>query len=111
MLNTDQNYIIKKSIFLELLVTSFIEWPMYVYDTYRNSNCVLCHILNPLRLSGNYMNHLLWQSVMLHFVFIGFAWFSLQTVILSLNSTIHLIFVMVKFNVLFEVRTEFLNKM
>jgi hypothetical protein len=25
MLNTDQNYIIKKSIFLELLVTSFIE--------------------------------------------------------------------------------------
>jgi hypothetical protein len=33
--------------------------------------------LNPLRPSGNYMNHLLWQSVMLHFVFIGFAWFSL----------------------------------
>jgi hypothetical protein len=29
-------------------------------------------ILNPLRPSGNYMNHLLWQSVMLHFVFIGF---------------------------------------
>jgi hypothetical protein len=33
--------------------------------------------LNPLRPSGNYMNHLLWQSVMLHFVFIGFVWFSL----------------------------------
>jgi hypothetical protein len=33
--------------------------------------------LNHLRPSGNYMNHLLWQSVMLHFVFIGFAWFSL----------------------------------
>jgi len=31
----------------------------------------------PLRPSGNYMNHLLWQSVKLHFVFIGFAWFSL----------------------------------
>jgi hypothetical protein len=31
--------------------------------------------LNPLRPSGNYMNHLLWQSVMLHFVFIGFVWF------------------------------------
>jgi hypothetical protein len=32
--------------------------------------------VNPLRPSGNYMNHLLSQSVMLHFVFIGFAWFS-----------------------------------
>jgi hypothetical protein len=30
-----------------------------------------------LRPSGNYMNHLLWQSVMLHFLFIRFAWFSL----------------------------------
>jgi hypothetical protein len=30
-----------------------------------------------LRPSGNYMNHLLWKSVMLYFVFIGFAWFSL----------------------------------
>jgi hypothetical protein len=34
-------------------------------------------LLSPLRPSGNYMNHLLWQSVMLHFEFIGFAWFSL----------------------------------
>jgi hypothetical protein len=33
--------------------------------------------VNRLRPSGNYVNHLLWQSVMLHFVFIGFAWFSL----------------------------------
>jgi hypothetical protein len=33
--------------------------------------------LNPLRPSGNYMNHLLWQSVMLNVLFIGFAWFSL----------------------------------
>jgi hypothetical protein len=32
---------------------------------------------NPLKPSGNYMNHLLWQSLMLHFVFIGFEWFSL----------------------------------
>jgi hypothetical protein len=31
---------------------------------------------NPLRPSGNYMNHMLWQSVMLHFVFIRFVWFS-----------------------------------
>jgi hypothetical protein len=37
----------------------------------------LCCVNNPLRPSGNYMNHLLWQSVMLHFVFIGFSWFSL----------------------------------
>jgi hypothetical protein len=65
-------------------------------------------ILNPLRPSGSYMNHLLWQSVMLHFVFIGFARFSLQTAIISLNSVNQLIFVMVKC-VLFEVRTEFLN--
>jgi hypothetical protein len=33
--------------------------------------------INPLRPSGNYMNHLLSQSVMLHFVFIDFVWFSL----------------------------------
>jgi hypothetical protein len=66
---------------------------------------------NPLRPSGNYMNYLLWQSVMLNFVFIGFAWFSLQTAIISLNSINQLIFVMVKCGVLFEVQTEFLNKM
>jgi D-alanyl-lipoteichoic acid acyltransferase DltB (MBOAT superfamily) len=59
--------------------------------------------------SGNYMNHLLWQSVMLNFVFIGFAWFSLYTAIISLNSVNQLIAVMVKYGVLFEVRTEFLN--
>jgi hypothetical protein len=33
--------------------------------------------LNPLRPGGNYMNHVLWQSLMLHFIFIGFASFSL----------------------------------
>jgi hypothetical protein len=41
---------------------------------------IMCHIFTtplPLRPSGNYMNHLLWQSVILYFVFIGFAWFSL----------------------------------
>jgi hypothetical protein len=32
---------------------------------------------NPLRPSGNYINRMLWQSVTLHFVFIGFVWFSL----------------------------------
>jgi hypothetical protein len=34
-------------------------------------------LFNPLRTSGNYMNHMLWQSVMLYFIFIGFVWFSL----------------------------------
>jgi hypothetical protein len=46
---------------------------------------------------------------MLNFVFTDFAWFSLQTAIISLNSVKNLIDVMVKFGVLFEVRTEFLN--
>jgi hypothetical protein len=29
--------------------------------------------INPLRLSGNYMYHMLWPSVMLHFVFMCFV--------------------------------------
>jgi hypothetical protein len=49
------------------------------------------------------------QSVTLYFVFMGFAWFALQTAITSLNNINQLIFVMVKCSVLFEVRTEFLN--
>jgi hypothetical protein len=65
--------------------------------------------LTPLRPSGNYMNHLLWQSAMLYFVFIGFALFSLYTAIISLNSINELIVVIVKCCVLFEVWTEFLN--
>jgi hypothetical protein len=36
-----------------------------------------CVVFNPLRPSGNYINHMLCQSLMLHFVFIGFQWFSL----------------------------------
>jgi hypothetical protein len=39
----------------------------------------------------------------------SFAWFSLQTAIISLNSINQLIFVTVKCGVLFEVRTESLN--
>jgi hypothetical protein len=39
----------------------------------------------------------------------GFAWFSLLTAIISLNNINQLIFVMVKYSVLFEVRTGFLN--
>jgi hypothetical protein len=48
---------------------------------------------------------------MLHFVFIGFTWFSLYTAIISLNNIDYLIFVMAKWGVLFEVRTDFLKKM
>jgi D-alanyl-lipoteichoic acid acyltransferase DltB (MBOAT superfamily) len=68
-------------------------------------------VFNSLKTSGNYMYHLLYQSVTLHFVFMGFVWFSLQTAIISLNNVNQLIFVMVKCGVLFEVRTEFLNIM
>jgi hypothetical protein len=39
----------------------------------------------------------------------GHVCFSVQTVIISLNSVNQLISVMVKCGVLFEVRTEFLN--
>jgi hypothetical protein len=39
----------------------------------------------------------------------GLLWLSLQTTITSLNSITQMIFVMVKCDVLFEVRTEFLN--
>jgi hypothetical protein len=46
---------------------------------------------------------------MLRFAYIGFAWFSRKTAIISLNSLNQLIVVMVKCSVLFEVRTEFLN--
>jgi hypothetical protein len=38
-----------------------------------------------------------------------FVWFSLQTAIISLNNINHMIFVMVKFGVLFEVRAGLLN--
>jgi hypothetical protein len=29
--------------------------------------------INPLKTRGNYMNHLLYQSLTLHFVFMGFV--------------------------------------
>jgi hypothetical protein len=45
----------------------------------------------------------------LHYVFMGFLCFPVQTAIRSLNSINQLIFVMVKCGVIFEVRTEFLN--
>jgi hypothetical protein len=46
---------------------------------------------------------------MLHFVFVGFVWLSLVTAIISFISIKLLILVILKFGVLFEVRTESLN--
>jgi hypothetical protein len=57
----------------------------------------------------NYMYHLLYQSVTEHFIFISAVWLSVWTAIISLNSINQLIAVMVKWCVLFEVRTEFLD--
>jgi ABC-type transport system involved in cytochrome bd biosynthesis fused ATPase/permease subunit len=67
------------------------------------------HMFNPLKTRGNYMYHLLYQSVLPCFVFVAFVWFSAKTGVIFLNSVNQLIFVMVKCGVLFEVRTEFLN--
>jgi hypothetical protein len=55
------------------------------------------------------MYQLISQQVGWYFVLMGYVWFSAKSVIISLNSVIELIFVMVKCGVLFEVRTEFLN--
>jgi hypothetical protein len=41
-------------------------WKLVVYTSF-----------NPLKPGGEYTYHLLHQSVTLHFVFIGFVWFSL----------------------------------
>jgi hypothetical protein len=46
---------------------------------------------------------------MLYFIFMDFVWFLLLTVIVSLNSINQLIFVMVKYGVLFEAWTDSLN--
>jgi hypothetical protein len=55
------------------------------------------------------MDQLISQQVGWNFVFMGYVWFSAQSVIIYLNSVKHLIFVMVKCGVLFEVRAGFLN--
>jgi hypothetical protein len=53
------------------------------------------------------MYHMIYQSLTIHFVFVGFVWFFASTGIIFLNIVNKLIFVMVKCGVLFEVRTEF----
>jgi hypothetical protein len=62
-----------------------------------------------LRPSGNGIYQPLYRSITLQFVFMGLAWLSLLTAIISLNSVDQFIFVMVRRGVLFEVQTEFLN--
>lgn len=47
----------------------------------------LSYLLNPLKSSGNYLHHLLQQSITLHLAFFGSVWFSVHTAIISLNST------------------------
>jgi hypothetical protein len=42
---------------------------------WRNSLELIC--FNPLKLSGNYMYHLLYQSVIVHSVFVGLLWVSM----------------------------------
>jgi hypothetical protein len=65
--------------------------------------------IKSLKPSGNYTYHLLYQWVNVHFVFMSLLWSSVHIAIISLNSVNQLIFVMVKYGVLFEVRTGFLN--
>jgi hypothetical protein len=48
------------------------------------------------------------HSVLLHFVFISFVWFRIKSDYF-LKSTNQFMFVMVKCDVLFEVRTELFN--
>jgi hypothetical protein len=83
-------------------------WDRYSGD---EENCRrLCrNVINLLKPSGYCMYLLPQQSLTRHFVFMGSVRF-LQTIpIISLNSVNQLIFVIVKYGVLFEVRTEFLN--
>jgi hypothetical protein len=66
-------------------------------------------LFNHLKAGGNCMYQAFKQSVMQYFVFMRCLWFFLQAAISSLISVIHLIFVKVKYSVLFEVRYGFLT--
>jgi hypothetical protein len=44
--------------------------------TYGLHNGICMYLRNPSKPSGDYMYHLLYQSVILHFVFMGLVWFS-----------------------------------
>jgi hypothetical protein len=54
-----------------------------VLSSGKNVRAYISH--NPFKPSGNYMSQLSQQSVMSYFVFMGFIWFSLQKVIISLK--------------------------
>jgi hypothetical protein len=66
-------------------------------------------VIKHLKPSGNYMYHVLWESINLYVVITCLVSLSMKTAIISLNSVNQLIYVMVKYGVLFEVRTGFLN--
>jgi hypothetical protein len=59
-----------------------------------------------LSLSGNYICHLLQQSIALHYAFMNFIPFSLKTGVISSNSINQLSVLIMKCGVFFEVRTE-----
>jgi hypothetical protein len=49
------------------------ETSLNVYLLTMYSEAIMC--FNPLKPSGNYVYHLFYQTVTLHFVFMGFVWF------------------------------------
>jgi hypothetical protein len=75
-----------------------------IYILWIKHNIVYC-----LKIRGNYISQPFEQYLTLQFVFKTFVLFSLQTEIISLNNIKHLIVVMVKYGVLFEVLPGFLN--
>jgi hypothetical protein len=58
--------------FMSLYKLGLYTASIYTHSSYGSPSQLQSSII-PSRPSSNYMNHLLWQSVMLHFVFIGFC--------------------------------------
>jgi hypothetical protein len=127
--NPEVHYHVHKSSLLHLFLNQFKKMTYQQPISRRPISILSSHLLlglpsglsswdiNPFKPSGNYISHLLQQSVTLHFLFTCFVWFSVSTAIISLNSVnklifvmeVTMIFVMVKCSVFFAVRTEFLN--
>jgi hypothetical protein len=98
--------LLKKSLFIPVGTLRILFVQYRSGSLYHNS---LKSVVNPLKPSGKYIYHRVLRSVTLHVVFMDLVRFSVYTAIISLNSVNHLIFLMTKCGVLFEVRTEFLN--
>jgi hypothetical protein len=71
------------------------------------SHCMALRSFNPLKHSGNYMHHLLEKSLTLAFCVYEFHVVLNVTRIISLNSKKHLILVVEKCCLFFEIWTEF----